>query len=598
AAQWEQVIPLLRMDSSSEVQGEQGGVEKVGAEAKIRDKLRNIIVDVVNFDEVAVPTAIHYLWQKSKAADPEKIGVNFILRGKINQIYHDGGDSNAAKTNANAGAAGDDKSGQSSEIRPVILSLTNEPLETVLNYICKFANLKYRVDENAVVIASKDVPLESVQTKVYPVETTAFNLQEGRTAQDVLTDAGMVFEAGASAVFKDYIGRLFITNTPEQLQFFEQKILSELTKESPQVLIQTKFVEIKLNDLEELGFKYSLSRANNNIRYISATDSRLVELAPNESFTSSSIDNIYQKVTGTNASESSKQWLSWVGTNSDGKIRAEDGSKKLAYKYTNTTGGPVYYSKAPLQPSSTTFSVGGTDLVRSFSAVGTLETGTTDGRVLDFSKYNKNGYSFNAQIYALDQADSADVLSCPRVTTMNETPASIKLTTEKYFPEEWEEAEYDMMGNNVPVFIGSTPELDEATELGIMLDVTPVVQGNSTIHLRMQPLIRTFTGWDDYSYTVPIQIGDLPVQNVPNTMRMPIFQQRTVDTQVSCEDNGTIVLGGMIQDTLTTLDDRYPILGDLPLIGRLFQSKGRRSTKYNLLIFLSCRLVLPNGAPL
>lgn len=598
AAQWEQVIPLIRLDSSSSMPAEQGGVAKSGSEAKIRDKLRNIIVDVVNFEEVPVPIAINFLREKSKAGDPEKIGVNFVLRGKINEVFQNS-EEKAAGGNETVTAGNDAKESQDSEVRPVILNVTNEPLETVLDYICKFANLRYRVDENAVVIATKDVPLDTVQTRVYPVETTAFKLEEeGRKVQDILSDYGMKFEAGASAVFKDYIGRLFITNTPEQLRIFEQKVLPDLSRESPQVLIQTKFVEIKLNDLEELGFKYSISRSNDNVRYISATDSRLVELAPGESFTSNSIANIYQATAGTNSPESSKQWLSWIGSNASEKVIREGTKNKAAYKYTNSTDSTVYYTKAPLQASATTFSAGGTDLVRSFSAVGTLETGTTDGRVLDFSKFNKNGYAFNAQIYALDQADSADVLSCPRVTTMNDTTATIKLTTEKYYPEEWEEAEYDMMGNNVPVFIGSTPELDEVTELGIMLDVTPTVQNNETIHLRMQPMIRAFTGWDDYSYTVPIQIGDLPVQNVPNTMKMPIFQQRTVDTQVSCSDNGTIVLGGMIQDTLTTLDDKYPILGDLPLIGRFFQSKGRRSTKYNLLIFLSCRLVRPDGSPL
>ncbi len=76
------------------------------------------------------------------------------------------------------------------------------------------------------------------------------------------------------------------------------------------------------------------------------------------------------------------------------------------------------------------------------------------------------------------------------------------------------------------------------------------------------------------------------------------FEQRTVDTSVECTDNGTIVMGGLIRDEVSIVDDQYPILGDLPLIGRFFQSKGRESSKYNLLIFLSCRLVNPDGSPL
>ena len=188
---------------------------------------------------------------------------------------------------------------------------------------------------------------------------------------------------------------------------------------------------------------------------------------------------------------------------------------------------------------------------------------------------------------------------------MNGQSATIKMVTEKYYPTDWEEAEYSVMsGGNaeIPVFIGSTAELDEATEEGIIFTVTPNVSSDKyTINLFMQPLVQNFIGWDDYSYDVPMDItinGNNQVVNVPNTMRMPIFERRMTKTNVECTDNGTIIMGGMIQDETTTLDDAYPILGDLPLIGRLFQSKGRSGAKKNLMIFLSCRLVNPDGSPL
>ena len=87
-------------------------------------------------------------------------------------------------------------------------------------------------------------------------------------------------------------------------------------------------------------------------------------------------------------------------------------------------------------------------------------------------------------------------------------------------------------------------------------------------------------------------------QYFPNTMIMPRIEQRTVDASVTCNDKGTIVLGGLIGDEVSMVEDKYPVLGDLPLIGRFFQSKGRSAQKYNLLIFLSCRLVNPDGSPL
>lgn len=113
--------------------------------------------------------------------------------------------------------------------------------------------------------------------------------------------------------------------------------------------------------------------------------------------------------------------------------------------------------------------------------------------------------------------------------------------------------------------------------------MTPNVSADKyTINLFMQPLVQKFIGWDDYSYEVPVDItinGNNQVVNVPNTMKMPIFERRTTKTNIECTDNGTIVMGGMIQDETTVLDDSYPILGDIPLIGRLFQSKGRAGAK-------------------
>ncbi len=579
-AQWEMVTPLVRQDVTSSSNIPESGVSKSSNNDRIIKKLKDIIIDKISFEEVSIATAVRYLRQCSKEKDPEKIGINFVLRGKINQPLSPEGETLAVGEGGAARKQGGEGN-ESSDVEPLTMMLDNIPLETVVKYICNQANLKYRIDDNAVIIASKDVPLDDVQTKVYPVEKSAIKLREGERIQDFFTERGMTFDAGASVVYKEYIGRLIVTNTPRELQTLEN-ILREMNTVDPQVLIQTKFVEVKLNDLEELGFKYELSRSNANIAYASATDSSLVAVAPGTSFTSPTISNVYT----TNTTD--VNWLDYSST---------VGANKT---FTNTSSSTVYYTKAPLQKSSTSYTIGGADLIRTFSNAGTLENNTTYGEATSFSSYNSGGYKISASLYALDQSDSADVLSCPRVTTMSDSPATIQLVTEKYYPSQWDEAEYTIMGNNVPVFTGSVPNLDEETQEGITLTVTPMVDpDNYTISLLMRPLIRKFTGWDDYSYTIPMRLNDnSPTVNVPNTMIMPRFEQRTVDTSVECTDNGTIVMGGMIRDEVSIVDDQYPVLGDLPLIGRFFQSKGRDSAKYNLLIFLSCRLVNPDGSPL
>ncbi len=79
---------------------------------------------------------------------------------------------------------------------------------------------------------------------------------------------------------------------------------------------------------------------------------------------------------------------------------------------------------------------------------------------------------------------------------------------------------------------------------------------------------------------------------------MPIFELRTVETQVTIYDGETIVMGGTISDTSGDTDDRIPMLGDIPLLGRLFRTKTETRDKRNLLIFITVRLVNPDGSPL
>jgi general secretion pathway protein D len=74
-----------------------------------------------------------------------------------------------------------------------------------------------------------------------------------------------------------------------------------------------------------------------------------------------------------------------------------------------------------------------------------------------------------------------------------------------------------------------------------------------------------------------------------------VFSRRTIATKVTVKDGYTVVMGGLLREDLQTINDRVPFLGDLPMVGRLFQSKASKSTKKNLLIFTTCTIYLNNG---
>jgi general secretion pathway protein D len=140
-----------------------------------------------------------------------------------------------------------------------------------------------------------------------------------------------------------------------------------------------------------------------------------------------------------------------------------------------------------------------------------------------------------------------------------------------------------------------TPANFEIRDVGVVLNVTPVVAPDGyTIDLTMLPQIVQLHRWIDYGYT--LTRGDGSEQHVP--MRQPIFYTRTIATSISIWDGQTVVMGGLITESELTSHDKVPVLGDLPLVGKLFSSKTSKSEKVNLLIFVTAYLVDPSGKKL
>jgi general secretion pathway protein D len=68
-----------------------------------------------------------------------------------------------------------------------------------------------------------------------------------------------------------------------------------------------------------------------------------------------------------------------------------------------------------------------------------------------------------------------------------------------------------------------------------------------------------------------------------------------VTTSVNVWDGQTVVLGGLISDSVSKLKDQVPVLGDLPIIGRLFRNEVNQSQKKNLVIFVTPTIIDPAG---
>jgi type II secretory pathway component GspD/PulD (secretin) len=83
-----------------------------------------------------------------------------------------------------------------------------------------------------------------------------------------------------------------------------------------------------------------------------------------------------------------------------------------------------------------------------------------------------------------------------------------------------------------------------------------------------------------------------------NTINQPVFSTRKVTTSVSVYDGHTVVLGGLMREDVQKTEDKVPIIGDIPLVGRAFRTNTEQHTKKNLVIFVTAKIVTPAGIPL
>ena len=619
-AGWSALTPIIAYEKKDTASGllPVGGTAKDANLPILLRKLQNIYIQNLTFDDTPISAVIATLRQQSKDLDPEKKGVNIVALGKINPSIDPNGEI------ANAGSAAQKDSGKGNaamNFSNVTLDLHNPvTLERAIKLICDRARLRYKInlEDNVVEIASPDYELDDLETEFIKLENTLSpeKLMKDAATKDIHETyfSAIKRPPGAFTAYDPVAGRLIVTNTPENVKAIK-KIAEKINKPVPQILITAKFVEVIMKDLEELGFQYTFSRQNSNVKSVSAGDLKSYTYvgpgsisANTESMTFDKAVSIYtqNKETGKWEYYGTSNRLPYTTTNKQ-VLNPSTGTLASGSTSGSTSGEvtvPYYYKDAALGKNSLTWGPNN-KLVRVMESDGTATTQVNEdinfGKLWEFDAYSSKGYGLNAQVYALDQAGASDILYCPRITTKHGVTANMDMVVEKYYPESWEDAELTTM-DNIPILVGSTPDLEEQEE-GILFSITPELElvedpNYETINLQFNQLeIIKFVGWDDYSYDLPTDDGEGNYVNIPNIIRTPIFQQRTVDTAISCLDNSTIVIGGMVTDESSVINDKYPILGDLPVIGRLFQTKARKTYKSNLLIFISCRLVNPDGSP-
>ncbi|MEW5946109.1 MAG: secretin N-terminal domain-containing protein [bacterium] len=182
---------------------------------------------------------------------------------------------------------------------------------------------------------------------------------------------------------------------------------------------------------------------------------------------------------------------------------------------------------------------------------------------------------FSAALEVLKKDNSSNILSDVKIATSDGETANVHV------------------GESIPVgltgfgaggagtVIGTTGI--QSFETGIKLKVTPTVIDNNKVFLHIQPEISTVTGFTSLG---GLDAGDAPVTNT-----------RTAETNVIVRSGDTVVIAGLLQETLTENREKVPVVGDLPIVGPIFRKKTTDRSKTNLFIFITAHIMEPFETP-
>jgi MSHA biogenesis protein MshL len=186
----------------------------------------------------------------------------------------------------------------------------------------------------------------------------------------------------------------------------------------------------------------------------------------------------------------------------------------------------------------------------------------------------KNSGSFSTVVNLLSTQGNVQVLSSPRISTLNNQKAVIKVGQDQYF----------ITGvSNTTNGLGSTSQSTQQVQIapffsGIALGVTPQISKNNNVILHLHPIISTVSQ-QQISYVLG---GSGTEQNLPSALT----QVRESDSIVRAESGQVVVIGGLMQSTTQESIAETPFFGEIPFVGAIFRSTKQVSTKSELVILL------------
>lgn len=441
--------------------------------------------------------------------------------------------------------------------------------------------------------------MSAEQLGAEPVATEVFILNNAK-AQDIKpTVDGLVDSAAGGKILIDARSNaLVVTERPSRMTRI-RTIIEQLDKATAQVMIESKFVEVSDSDIRNIGVNWaSLSGTRigvGNIRQQwergSGRDSTndITNSIRNETLTSNQTNNSNTtSVTNgsfTNAStlvtsdNSTTRVLPTTGqsttTSTSTLPGGSNGTGTTTVANSINFGGTTNSNQSGT--SSETENIVGSEILGGLSNAASnavnqligLTAGNTQSRLASavFSASD-----FNIILSALKSQNNTKVISNPTIVTLNNAEAMINIGREFPIPSytyNSERGTFEVSGF-------------QYKPIGVILKVVPQVNAQGTIRLALEPEIS--------------QQSDSTTFGGAGGASIPIIDTRKVKTQVSLKDGYTAGIGGLISVSKSNGGTKVPVLGSIPVLGRLFSSKSVTDRTTNLLIFITAKTVNPDGA--
>jgi len=581
-AAWETAVPA---PDSLSVPGNPGGMNPNAGTISISAKLDKIIIPKIALDQATLGEALDFLRIKSSECDvfendPARKGVNFTLN--IGPPESPGAKRIMAEH--------------------INLKLTQVPLSKVLKYLTEITSTSFSTDEFAVVISPAGSTSAELFSRIYHVPPDFITNLSGDggdseakadpfaaadasgkkgilttrlTAKEVLAKQGVTFPEGATASYTPATNILRVVNTGTNQDIVSQLVEAMAKTEPVAVSIRVTMIKTQQTNLQELGFDWLVTPFALN---------------------------------GGNSIFGSGGTLS-------------NGSKRTGADFVNPVNG-VSLSGIPSDPSLAANPGGVTNGLRSGSFA--INPDSLDGIVNNFNRNSQQttvapgvmavtGLFSSGQVQAimrgLDQKKGVDIMARPSVVTRSGQQTSVAVIREFIYPTEYEPPQIPttvgsiqsgVLGNgpvSSPV-TPATPTAFQKKDVGITLEVLPVADPEKRyIDVTLNPQIIDFDGFVNYGTPINTASGGQSILLTQNAILMPVFSAERLNTQLTVADGATIAIGGLMGESIQTVEDKVPVLGDIPIVGRLFTSKVRQPISTAVIFLVHVELLDPTGRP-